>query len=208
MLSTATRTTATVNPLTPSPLNGALVPSGSPATSSALSAQAAPSSSFAAALRKLAKQAEEPRGKAPAARGARPGGCPGTPCCCALAWRHRWHCHPSPSPLLCLALLPLCLSFLSPGPLGWAWGWPECPTVAEAPPGAQVALAQSAGALAQVCPSPRGVEQVFLGTLGSRAEAWLWWHLGWDRPRDLEPVLVLPGSRLWRGHRRWRALME
>lgn len=69
MLSTATRTTATVNPLTPSPLNGALVPSGSPATSSALSAQAAPSSSFAAALRKLAKQAEEPRGK----RRARPG---------------------------------------------------------------------------------------------------------------------------------------
>ncbi|XP_076989333.1 genetic suppressor element 1 isoform X2 [Tamandua tetradactyla] len=62
MLSTATRTTATVNPLTPSPLNGALVPGGSPASSSALSAQAAPSSSFAAALRKLAKQAEEPRG--------------------------------------------------------------------------------------------------------------------------------------------------
>ncbi|XP_005345824.2 genetic suppressor element 1 isoform X6 [Microtus ochrogaster] len=62
MLSTATRTTATVNPLTPSPLNGALVPTGSPATSSTLSAQAAPSSSFAAALRKLAKQAEEPRG--------------------------------------------------------------------------------------------------------------------------------------------------
>lgn len=71
MLSTATRTTATVNPLTPSPLNGALVPTGSPATSSALSAQAAPSSSFAAALRKLAKQAEEPRGKRtrPLARG-------------------------------------------------------------------------------------------------------------------------------------------
>uniref|UniRef100_G3TVR3 Gse1 coiled-coil protein n=1 Tax=Loxodonta africana TaxID=9785 RepID=G3TVR3_LOXAF len=62
MLSTATRTTATVSPLTPSPLNGALVPGGSPATSSALSVQAAPSSSFAAALRKLAKQAEEPRG--------------------------------------------------------------------------------------------------------------------------------------------------
>lgn len=62
MLSTATRTTATVSPLTPSPLNGALVPSGSPAASSALPAQAAPSSSFAAALRKLAKQAEEPRG--------------------------------------------------------------------------------------------------------------------------------------------------
>ncbi|XP_006888929.1 PREDICTED: genetic suppressor element 1 [Elephantulus edwardii] len=62
MLSTATRTTATVSPLTPSPLNGGLVPGGSPAPSSALSAQAAPSSSFAAALRKLAKQAEEPRG--------------------------------------------------------------------------------------------------------------------------------------------------
>ncbi|XP_039083349.1 genetic suppressor element 1 isoform X1 [Hyaena hyaena] len=62
MLSTAARTTAAVSPLTPSPLDGALVPSGSPAASSALSAQAAPSSSFAAALRKLAKQAEEPRG--------------------------------------------------------------------------------------------------------------------------------------------------
>lgn len=74
MLSTATRTTATVNPLTPSPLNGALVPSGSPATSSALSAQAAPSSSFAAALRKLAKQAEEPRGKG-ARQAARGGSC-------------------------------------------------------------------------------------------------------------------------------------
>ena len=74
MLSTATRTTATVNPLTPSPLNGALVPSGSPATSSALSAQAAPSSSFAAALRKLAKQAEEPRGKRRARRAAPRGG--------------------------------------------------------------------------------------------------------------------------------------
>lgn len=74
MLSTATRTTATVNPLTPSPLNGALVPSGSPATSSALSAQAAPSASFAAALRKLAKQAEEPRGKRHARQAAGPGG--------------------------------------------------------------------------------------------------------------------------------------
>lgn len=62
MLSTATRSTATVSPLTPSPLNGALVAGGSPAGSCALS-QAAPSSSFAAALRKLAKQAEEPRGK-------------------------------------------------------------------------------------------------------------------------------------------------
>uniref|UniRef100_A0A8C6YNJ5 Gse1 coiled-coil protein n=1 Tax=Nothoprocta perdicaria TaxID=30464 RepID=A0A8C6YNJ5_NOTPE len=62
MLSTATRTTATVSPLTPSPLNGSLVPNGSPAGGSALAVQAAPSSSFAAALRKLAKQAEEPRG--------------------------------------------------------------------------------------------------------------------------------------------------
>uniref|UniRef100_UPI000B4D3248 genetic suppressor element 1 n=1 Tax=Lonchura striata TaxID=40157 RepID=UPI000B4D3248 len=62
MLSTATRTTATVSPLTPSPLNGSIVPNGSPAASSTLSVQAAPSSSFAAALRKLAKQAEEPRG--------------------------------------------------------------------------------------------------------------------------------------------------
>ncbi|XP_062442347.1 genetic suppressor element 1 isoform X2 [Rhea pennata] len=62
MLSTATRTTATVSPLTPSPLNGSLVPNGSPAANSTLSVQAAPSSSFAAALRKLAKQAEEPRG--------------------------------------------------------------------------------------------------------------------------------------------------
>ncbi|XP_039211935.1 genetic suppressor element 1 isoform X4 [Crotalus tigris] len=62
MLSTATRTTATVSPLTPSPINGALVPSGSPAANSTLQVQAVPSSSFAAALRKLAKQAEEPRG--------------------------------------------------------------------------------------------------------------------------------------------------
>nr|XP_033796591.1 genetic suppressor element 1 isoform X2 [Geotrypetes seraphini] len=62
MLSTATRTTATVSPLTPSPLNGSLLPNGSPASNSTLSVQSAPSSSFAAALRKLAKQAEEPRG--------------------------------------------------------------------------------------------------------------------------------------------------
>lgn len=58
MISTATRTTATVSPLTPSPLNGSIVANGSPATQSA-------HSGFAAALRKLAKQAEEPRGKAP-----------------------------------------------------------------------------------------------------------------------------------------------
>lgn len=56
MISTATRTTATVSPLTPSPLNGSIVANGSPATQSA-------HSGFAAALRKLAKQAEEPRGK-------------------------------------------------------------------------------------------------------------------------------------------------
>ncbi|XP_059362202.1 genetic suppressor element 1-like isoform X1 [Carassius carassius] len=55
MISTATRTTATVNPLTPSPLNSSIVPNGSPASQSA-------HSGFAAALRKLAKQAEEPRG--------------------------------------------------------------------------------------------------------------------------------------------------
>ncbi|MEQ2173926.1 hypothetical protein GOODEAATRI_002678 [Goodea atripinnis] len=55
MISTATRTTATVSPLTPSPLNGSIVANGSPAAQSA-------HSGFAAALRKLAKQAEEPRG--------------------------------------------------------------------------------------------------------------------------------------------------
>lgn len=57
MISTATRTTATVSPLTPSPLNGSIVANGSPAAQST-------HSGFAAALRKLAKQAEEPRGKA------------------------------------------------------------------------------------------------------------------------------------------------
>lgn len=86
MLSTATRTTATVNPLTPSPLNGALVPTGSPATSSALSAQAAPSSSFAAALRKLAKQAEEPRGKRHQATSSWDAPCPPTSASLWLAW--------------------------------------------------------------------------------------------------------------------------
>ncbi|XP_016525878.1 uncharacterized protein LOC103136608 [Poecilia formosa] len=54
MISTATRTTATVSPLTPSPLNGSIVANGSPAAQSS-------HSGFAAALRKLAKQAEEPR---------------------------------------------------------------------------------------------------------------------------------------------------
>lgn len=57
MISTATRTTATVSPLTPSPLNGSIIANGSPAAQSS-------HSGFAAALRKLAKQAEEPRGKA------------------------------------------------------------------------------------------------------------------------------------------------
>ncbi|KAJ7995043.1 hypothetical protein DPEC_G00255800 [Dallia pectoralis] len=54
MISTATRTTATVSPLTPSPLSGSIVANGSQAAQSA-------HSGFAAALRKLAKQAEEPR---------------------------------------------------------------------------------------------------------------------------------------------------
>ncbi|XP_078400734.1 genetic suppressor element 1 isoform X3 [Cetorhinus maximus] len=62
MISTATRTTATVSPLNPSSLNGSIVPNGSPATNSTLSVPSAHSASFAAALRKLAKQAEEPRG--------------------------------------------------------------------------------------------------------------------------------------------------
>ncbi|KAG5839286.1 hypothetical protein ANANG_G00203430 [Anguilla anguilla] len=61
MISTASRTTATVSPLTPSPLNGSIVPNGSPAANSSLPVQSA-HSGFAAALRKLAKQAEEPRG--------------------------------------------------------------------------------------------------------------------------------------------------
>ncbi|KAG9342036.1 hypothetical protein JZ751_018354, partial [Albula glossodonta] len=60
MISTASRTTATVSPLTPSPLNGSIVPNGSPAANSSLAVQSA-HSGFAAALRKLAKQAEEPR---------------------------------------------------------------------------------------------------------------------------------------------------
>ncbi|XP_067854235.1 genetic suppressor element 1 isoform X2 [Heptranchias perlo] len=62
MISTATRTTATVSPLNPSSLNGSTVPNGSPAANSTLSVPSAHSASFAAALRKLAKQAEEPRG--------------------------------------------------------------------------------------------------------------------------------------------------
>ncbi|XP_072136030.1 genetic suppressor element 1 [Mobula birostris] len=62
MISTATRTTATVSPLNPSSLNGSIVPNGSPAANSTLPVPSAHSASFAAALRKLAKQAEEPRG--------------------------------------------------------------------------------------------------------------------------------------------------
>ncbi|XP_030621139.1 genetic suppressor element 1-like [Chanos chanos] len=57
MISMATRTTATVSPLTPSPVNGAALANGSLASQSS-------HSGFAAALRKLAKQAEEPRGSA------------------------------------------------------------------------------------------------------------------------------------------------
>ncbi len=56
MISAAPCSMATVSPLTPSPISGAVVANGSPAAQSA-------HSGFAAALRKLAKQAEEPRGE-------------------------------------------------------------------------------------------------------------------------------------------------
>uniref|UniRef100_A0A671N2K9 Genetic suppressor element 1-like n=1 Tax=Sinocyclocheilus anshuiensis TaxID=1608454 RepID=A0A671N2K9_9TELE len=55
MISAAPCSMATVSPLTPSPISGAMVANGSPASHSG-------HSGFAAALRKLAKQAEEPRG--------------------------------------------------------------------------------------------------------------------------------------------------
>lgn len=55
MTSAASCNMATVSPLTPSPISGAMVANGSPASQSA-------HSGFAAALRKLAKQAEDPRG--------------------------------------------------------------------------------------------------------------------------------------------------
>ncbi|XP_051975182.1 genetic suppressor element 1-like [Xyrauchen texanus] len=55
MISTTPCAMATISPLTPSPISGAMVANGSPASQSA-------HSGFAAALRKLAKQAEEPRG--------------------------------------------------------------------------------------------------------------------------------------------------
>uniref|UniRef100_A0A672S1G4 Genetic suppressor element 1-like n=1 Tax=Sinocyclocheilus grahami TaxID=75366 RepID=A0A672S1G4_SINGR len=55
MISAAPCSMATVSPLAPSPISGAVVANGSPAAQSA-------HSGFAAALRKLAKQAEEPRG--------------------------------------------------------------------------------------------------------------------------------------------------
>ncbi|XP_032872907.1 genetic suppressor element 1-like isoform X1 [Amblyraja radiata] len=55
MISATQRTTATVNPLIPSSLNGPVVTHGSPNTRGGHTA------GFAAALRKLAKQAEEPR---------------------------------------------------------------------------------------------------------------------------------------------------
>ncbi|XP_051547700.1 genetic suppressor element 1-like isoform X1 [Myxocyprinus asiaticus] len=55
MISTAPCAMATVSPMNPSPISGAMVANGSPASQSA-------HSGFAAALRKLAKQAEEPKG--------------------------------------------------------------------------------------------------------------------------------------------------
>uniref|UniRef100_A0A671QU23 Genetic suppressor element 1-like n=1 Tax=Sinocyclocheilus anshuiensis TaxID=1608454 RepID=A0A671QU23_9TELE len=58
MISAAPCSMATVSPLAPSPISGAVVANGSPAAQSA-------HSGFAAALRKLAKQAEEPRGEHP-----------------------------------------------------------------------------------------------------------------------------------------------
>ncbi|XP_067912279.1 genetic suppressor element 1-like isoform X2 [Heterodontus francisci] len=62
MISATQRTTATVNPLTPSSLNGPVVTNGSQTSHGTLNARGAHTASFAAALRKLAKQAEEPRG--------------------------------------------------------------------------------------------------------------------------------------------------
>ncbi|XP_067857112.1 genetic suppressor element 1-like [Heptranchias perlo] len=62
MISAAQRTTATVNPLTPSSLNGPVVTNGSQSAHGTPNARGGHTASFAAALRKLAKQAEEPRG--------------------------------------------------------------------------------------------------------------------------------------------------
>uniref|UniRef100_UPI00398E61A1 genetic suppressor element 1-like isoform X2 n=1 Tax=Pristiophorus japonicus TaxID=55135 RepID=UPI00398E61A1 len=62
MISATQRTTATVNPLTPSSLNGPVVTNGSQSAHGTPNARGGHTASFAAALRKLAKQAEEPRG--------------------------------------------------------------------------------------------------------------------------------------------------
>ncbi|XP_043575178.1 genetic suppressor element 1-like isoform X1 [Chiloscyllium plagiosum] len=62
MISATQRTTATVNPLTPSSLNGPAVTNGSHSSHGTPSARGVHTASFAAALRKLAKQAEDPRG--------------------------------------------------------------------------------------------------------------------------------------------------
>ncbi|XP_078395490.1 genetic suppressor element 1-like isoform X1 [Cetorhinus maximus] len=62
MISATQRTTATVNPLTPSSLNGPVVTNGSQTSHGASNARGIHTASFAAALRKLAKQAEDPRG--------------------------------------------------------------------------------------------------------------------------------------------------
>ncbi|XP_048377535.2 genetic suppressor element 1-like isoform X2 [Stegostoma tigrinum] len=62
MISATQRTTATVNPLTPSSLNGPVVTNGSHSSHGTANARGVHTASFAAALRKLAKQAEDPRG--------------------------------------------------------------------------------------------------------------------------------------------------
>ncbi|XP_078098477.1 genetic suppressor element 1-like [Mustelus asterias] len=62
MISATQRTTATVNPLTPSSLNGPVVTNGNQSSHGASNSRGVHTASFAAALRKLAKQAEDPRG--------------------------------------------------------------------------------------------------------------------------------------------------
>ncbi|XP_051872343.1 genetic suppressor element 1-like isoform X2 [Pristis pectinata] len=62
MISATQRTTATVNPLTPSSLNGPVVTNGSQTAHGTPNTRGDQTASFAAALRKLARQAEEPRG--------------------------------------------------------------------------------------------------------------------------------------------------
>ncbi|XP_072365894.1 genetic suppressor element 1-like isoform X2 [Scyliorhinus torazame] len=89
MISATQRTTATVNPLTPSSLNGPVVTNGNPSSLGASNARGVHTASFAAALRKLAKQAEDPRGSShgserspissPAANHSSPAGTPKRP---------------------------------------------------------------------------------------------------------------------------------